>query len=260
MRAKELNLLVVGGFEGSGRMGILADAEALLSVGARCCVVSTAATAQGGGVSRVEPLSAHIVTAQLRAVLRLAPVRAVKVGVVPSLRLWRVLLRELPEGVPWVIDPVVTSSKGLRLSDCSPKDFRSLARPQVILTPNVAEVAFLLGRRPLRSPDAMVDAAQALLDWGFGGVVIKGGDFGNAEVVDVACTRRSLVECRVRRLSRDARLRGTGCRHASWLAFALARSYTLAKAARFAQQQTGRYLAAGASKISFSGPASRSAR
>ena len=114
---------------------------------------------------------------QLEAALAVARPAAVKLGVVPDARTLRVLFSAAARlRVPWVVDPVVRTSRGERLSRLQPRDFRGLARPWVWLTPNIPELAWLLGRRTLPGHvEAVTEYATALLADGFGAVVVKGG-------------------------------------------------------------------------------------
>jgi hydroxymethylpyrimidine/phosphomethylpyrimidine kinase len=201
--------------------------------------VATALTAQGRRTFRVAPVSPAMVMAQVRAALEeLEPVRAVKVGLAPDLQLIHKLRRLLP-GVPWVVDPVVRSSRGEALSRAAARDFLALAGAEVVLTPNVDEAAWLLGGRREREPGR---SAERLVSLGFGAAVVKGGHL-RGRPVDVVADAGGTHRLEGRRLPRAPSVRGTGCRFASALAVGLARGEPVPHAAAAAKRAVEAYLA-----------------
>jgi len=215
---------VVGGLEPSGRVGVLADAEAVRARGGAAVLVASAVTAQGRSTFSARPVPPVLVAAQIRAARELGPVQVVKLGVVPGpaqLGAVRRALRGLD--VPWVVDPVVRSSTAGRLSTLPARSYRALAGPGVWVTPNAAEAGWLLGTPPVRTVGEARDAARALVRLGFGGVVVKGGHLAGASAVDVLATAKGSWIFRSSRLVRQPHHRGTGCRLASALATELGR-------------------------------------
>jgi hydroxymethylpyrimidine/phosphomethylpyrimidine kinase len=229
--------------EGTGRVGLLADVAAVEAAGgvARCIV--TALTAQGYSFT-LSPVRGPMLSAQLSAALSQGRPRAVKVGAVPDRKSLGLLFSALVRlGVPVVVDPLVRTSRGERLSRLLPADFRSLGHKRVWLTPNVPELAWLSGRSSL--PTSLEDVtalALALLDDGFGAVVVKGGHL-RGPPVDVLVTRSRVVRFVGTRLPKRAGHRGTGCRFASTLATRLALGHADVSAVRGAQRAARRYLA-----------------
>jgi hydroxymethylpyrimidine/phosphomethylpyrimidine kinase len=121
------------------------------------------------------------------------------------------------------VDPVVRASSGGRLSGLGRRDYLRLAGPDVWLTPNAGEAAWLLGVRRLQDAGEARRAAQVLEALGFEGVVVKGGHLGGRSVVDVLAWRGRARAFRSSRLRRGPEHRGTGCRLASALATELGR-------------------------------------
>jgi hydroxymethylpyrimidine/phosphomethylpyrimidine kinase len=236
-------VLVAGGHEPTGRAGLLADVAAVRALGARCVAVPTAQTAQGTTTFRCEPRPPRLVRAQVAAALELGPVHAVKLGMVPT----RATLRALREGLAgldawWVVDPVVLTSRGERLSRLTPRDYLGLAGPRVVLTPNLPEAAWLLGWPEVDTPQAVEAAARALIAEGFGAVLIKGGHRARG-ATDVLCAEGHIHLLRGRRVARlPETYRGTGCRFASALAVELADGREFGPAARRAKALVARYL------------------
>ena len=236
-------MLVVGGLEPSGRAGLLADAEAVRARGGVPVLAASSVTAQGRTTFSFEPVRPVLVGAQIRAARELGPVHAVKLGVVPGPGQLAAVRRALGRlDVPWVVDPVVRSSTGGRLSALSARAYRALAGAPVWVTPNAVEAGWLLGQPPLRTAGEARDAARALVELGFGGVVVKGGHLAGASAVDVLATQKGTWLLRSARLPRGPHHRGTGCRLASALATELGRGTTPLEALRRARAVVRAYL------------------
>jgi hydroxymethylpyrimidine/phosphomethylpyrimidine kinase len=122
-----------------------------------------------------------------------------------------------------VVDPVVRASTGGRLSGLDRRDYLALAEPEVWITPNAVEAAWLLAVRRITDAGEARRAAEVLEGLGFGGVVVKGGHLAGRTVVDVMAWQGRARELRAPRLSRGPEHRGTGCRFASALATELGR-------------------------------------
>jgi hydroxymethylpyrimidine/phosphomethylpyrimidine kinase len=246
-------VLVLAGLEPEGRAGLLADVEAVRAQGAHPVGVATALTAQGEREFRISPVPVPMVVAQVRAALELGKVHAVKVGMLPDARALAKLglvrahraraAGHLPDAraimppstVPWVIDPVVRTSRGQRLSTLKPRDYLALAAPNVVITPNALEAAWLLGVRSV-APEL---AAEQLVSLGFGAAVVKGGHL-RGRAVDVVADREGVTRLDGPRLKADRR--GTGCRFASAMAARMAQGAPAREAAAAAKEAVARYL------------------
>jgi hydroxymethylpyrimidine/phosphomethylpyrimidine kinase len=228
--------------EGTGRVGLLADVAAVHAAGGVGMGLVTVLTAQGSRL-RVGRVRGQLLTAQLDAALAHGRPRAVKLGVVPDARSLAVLWPRLVRlGVPLVVDPVVRTSRGERLSRLLPRDFRRLAGRRVWLTPNVPELAWLLGRKEApRSVDEVTELALALLADGFAAVVVKGGHLPGTPV-DVLASPGRVLRFAGQRLVRTEKQRGTGCRFAATLATRLALGRDGRQAVADAGRAVRRYL------------------
>jgi len=202
-------VLVCSGLDPSGNAGALADLWALNELGAQPRLVITALTAQGtrfavrSNSSFLKPL--------LSSALSNGSVAAVKLGLIPDRAALSILARTLASlDVPVVLDPVTRTSRGERLSKLTAHDFLSLARHRVVITPNQAEAEWFGG-------------AAALLDAGFGAVVVK----GSSTALDTLYTRDHRRVFKARALARTSAHRGTGCRFATALACGLAKNASL---------------------------------
>ncbi|SET61852.1 bifunctional hydroxymethylpyrimidine kinase/phosphomethylpyrimidine kinase [Stigmatella erecta] len=239
-------VLLLAGHEPTGRAGLLADLATARALGAAPVAVPTVQTAQGLTTFQTEATPQRVLRAQVAAARELGPLHAVKLGVVPdALRLKA--LREALRGVEawWVVDPVVRSSRGQRLSRLSARHYLALAGPRVALTPNLEEAAWLLGQPAVRTVEEAAEAGERLVSLGFGAVLVKGGHRARG-AVDVLCVpgqTRLLVGTR---FARPAGLRGTGCRLASAFAVELGRGRPVEAAARRAKAFVSRYVRTGA--------------
>lgn len=239
-------VLVVAGLEPSGRAGLLADVDAIRRLEGVPLAVASAVTAQGERDFAVDPVRPSTIAAQIASLRERGAVDAVKLGMIPNRPALAAVHASLADvEAPWVVDPVVRTSAGQTLSTLTPRDYRSLARPDVVLTPNAIEAGWLLGRpRPPRTLEDAVRAAEALCALGFGAVVVKGGHLADAPA-DVLATERGVDVLQARRLRRSPEQRGTGCRFASALAVALARGERVEAAVRMAKREVQSFLRGG---------------
>jgi hydroxymethylpyrimidine/phosphomethylpyrimidine kinase len=111
---------------------------------------------------------------------------------------------------------------------------RVLIPRMLLITPNLPEAAALLDAPVARSETEMRDQAKALLDFGCGAVLIKGGHADGPESIDLlvdAVTEARLVADRV-----DTKnIHGTGCTLSSAIAAGLAKGLELDAAVREAK-------------------------
>jgi hydroxymethylpyrimidine/phosphomethylpyrimidine kinase len=188
-----------------------------------------------------------VVAAQIAAARELGPLHAVKWGMVPGPAQLSAASQALRGADAWwVVDPVVRTSRGQVLSRLSARAYLRLAGPRVVLTPNLDEAGWLLQRPAPRSVDEAAQAADALVAYGFGAVLVKGGHLpGDEGLADVLATAERIRLLRGEWLERAPERRGTGCRLASALATELGRGRPLEAAVRAARGLVVRYLRAG---------------
>jgi hydroxymethylpyrimidine/phosphomethylpyrimidine kinase len=185
--------LTIAGSDPSGGAGIQADLKTFAALGGYGCAVLTGLTAQSTtGVTRVLPVPADMVTAQLETLFADVAVDAVKIGMTTDAAVARAVaaaLRDLRAAgrAPFVVfDPVMVATSGDRLLTA---DAEAVLRDELVpladlVTPNLAEAAVLLGVEPARDGAEAADQAQALLGLGARFALVKGGHLGSAEAVD----------------------------------------------------------------------------
>ena len=231
-------VLALAGLEPAGKAGLIADAFTIRDSGGEPLAIATALTAQGPGRFGVYRVPPNLLSKQIRALTGQFSLRAVKLGMVPDSRALRAIRAALARyQLPWVVDPVVRTSRGQTLSALRPKDYLALASRRVLLTPNALEAGWLLGRRkPVRGLEEALEAGTQLVRQGFAAVVVKGGHL-KPTGTDLLCLPDAVLYLRGRKLDRSpSRQRGTGCRFASALATELAKGASIPDAVLQAKQ------------------------
>lgn len=176
-------LLCIGGQDPSGGAGIQADAEAARAAGVHACGIISCLTSQDTcGISRLWPQRAEQVEDQCRRILADSLVGALKIGLLGSSRVVRVLCdlaTEHPE-LPLVLDPVLASGAGQPLADAALLNQirNNLIGCCTLVTPNLPEARTLSS---FKEPD---DCAHRLLQTGCPWVLITGTHEPGDEVVN----------------------------------------------------------------------------
>ncbi|HWX74920.1 MAG TPA: bifunctional hydroxymethylpyrimidine kinase/phosphomethylpyrimidine kinase [Solirubrobacteraceae bacterium] len=243
--------LTIAGSDSGGGAGVQADLKAFARCGVHGTSAITAITAQNTtGVSAIHPVPPEVILAQVRAVLADIGADAVKVGMLGDASTARAVaqaLRELPEGTPVVVDPVMVAESGAQLLE---DDARGVLIEEIIprasvLTPNVPEALVLAGAQEgTREADAE-QLARAVLALGPRCVVLTGGHRsravdllleadGDGQIVEIAGERHP-----------DGAAHGSGCTHSSVLAAQLALGRPRLEAARVARELAGAAIANG---------------
>jgi hydroxymethylpyrimidine/phosphomethylpyrimidine kinase len=227
-------VLVVAGSDSSGGAGLARDLCTLARLETRALCAVTAVTAQSDTELRaVHPMPPDLVRAQIAAALATTRIGAIKIGMLATGAVALAVAASLPprEQVPVVLDPVLLSSSGGVLLDEAGREAltEELLPRATLVTPNIPEIASLLGTAVAGTEAELAEQGRALLALGPAAVLVKGGHGRGDEAVDLL-----LVAGRpARRLSspRSARTaRGTGCALASAIAAGLAAGLSLEEA------------------------------
>ncbi|MDZ7939336.1 MAG: bifunctional hydroxymethylpyrimidine kinase/phosphomethylpyrimidine kinase [Rhodoferax sp.] len=227
---------IAGSDSGAGA-GLQADLKALQAFGVHGCTAVAAITAQNSvAVTRVEPVSASLLDAQLSALAHDMPPQVIKTGLLGSVDNVRVVcqwvdrLRAQGHALALVVDPVLGSSTGAAFTDDAVRQacVDELLPRATLITPNQAE-AQRLGL-------AEFTAQQALLGQGVS-LCITGGDANDAQASDWLSSPQATGWLSLPRV--DTRHHhGTGCTFASTAAAALASGYCVADAVVLAKMAT----------------------
>jgi len=188
--------------------------------------VVVAVTAQNTvGVRAVHPIPASVVAAQMEAVATDLPPHALKSGMLASAELVEQVAAEVGRHrwETYVLDPVMVATSGDRLLDEGAEaGVRELLVPlAALVTPNLDEAAILVGF-PVRTPDDMERAGEALLRMGARAALIKGGHLERHDLVDILVEPDLVTRFAHPRIDTDS-THGTGCTLSAAITASLAR-------------------------------------
>ncbi len=235
-------LLTIAGFDPSSGAGVTADLAVFAALGFFGTACVTALTVQSTlGVRTTEAVAARLVTETLACLDDDLPPAAIKIGMlataenVAAVGEFLRMHQEHFGPVPVVLDPVLRSSSGKNLlSEDGLETLRRTLLPLVDwVTPNLSEVAALLGRETV-SPDAAEAASRTLQNRCAGlGVVATGGDQERAEDL-VLAPGGTATWLRAERIASRS-THGTGCAFSSAMTCGLASGLGGVEAARAAK-------------------------
>ncbi|MGX9147844.1 hydroxymethylpyrimidine/phosphomethylpyrimidine kinase [Mesorhizobium sp. 128a] len=228
---QEPHVLVVGGSDSSGGAGVARDIETISAVDVRTCLAVTAVTVQThDAVITIHHLQPGLVADQMRAALRANKVSAIKIGMLSTAEIIVAVagvLRENP-GIPAVLDPVLASSSGRPLLEVGAigamkRDLMPLCR---LVTPNLIELAVLVGSETAADDDEALRQGKRLLTAGPQALLLKGGHATGPRSTDILLSsNQEPIRFDTPRLAGS--MRGTGCMLASAVAAHLANASSL---------------------------------
>ncbi len=230
--------LTIAGSDPSGGAGIQADLKTFAALGVYGTSAITAITAQNtAGVSEILPLQADLVTAQVEALAGDFSIHATKTGMLANAAIVEAVAAAIKELdlAKVVVDPVMTSTSGVRLLD---DDGILMLRTELlplalVVTPNIPEAEVLSGRRIQSIEDARA-AALIIHEMGGSAVVITGGHAEGEQIVDLLFDDGMFTELHSHRINTPS-THGTGCTFASAVAAHLALGHSLMDAVAQAQ-------------------------
>lgn len=224
-------VLIIAGSDSGGGAGIQADIKAVTALGGYGATAITALTAQNTrGVARILPVQADFVGEQIQQVLTDIGADCIKTGMLhsaPVIEAVADLLEHLAISVPVVIDPIMVAKSGTRLLDRRAMALlkQRLLPHAFLITPNLPEAEALTGLA-IRSPAAMQQAAETLLEFGPAAVLLTGGHLPDNSLHDLLLTRNYRESLSGQRLP-TRHTHGTGCTLASAIAAGLAQGQPL---------------------------------
>ncbi|WP_258806185.1 bifunctional hydroxymethylpyrimidine kinase/phosphomethylpyrimidine kinase [Pseudarthrobacter sp. NS4] len=224
-------VLSIAGSDPSGGAGIQADLKSIAAHGGYGMAAITALTAQNTrGVTAVHVPPASFLTGQLDAISDDISIDAVKIGmlgdadVIAAVRKWLEKVR--PAVV--VLDPVMVATSGDRLlqesAEAALRDLLPLAH---LITPNLAELAMLVGEDLQDSWAGALEQGRRLAAATGTTVLVKGGHLDGTECPDALVNTTGMLGAEVvevpgeRVATRNSH--GTGCSLSSAMATVQAR-------------------------------------
>lgn len=181
--------LTIAGSDSGAGAGIQADLLTFAAHGVFGTTAIACLTAQNpDGVTAIEVLPPSFVLEQILQVQRCFRIRALKTGMLRTAAVVAAVSDFLrsAQGIPAVVDPVMVATSGAALLEPEAlAAVRGLLLPRAALvTPNLDEVAVLLGGRPA-TPAAMVAAARELAESYGVAFLVKGGHLAGDALTDV---------------------------------------------------------------------------
>ena len=244
-------VLTIAGSDSGGGAGIQADLKTFAALGCYGMSAITALTAQNTvGVSGIHPVPPDFAAAQIAAVLEDIGADAVKIGMLYSAELIRVVAEQLQKlnARNIVLDPVMVAQSGDRLlrDDAVGAITEYLMPLADVVTPNIPEAEVLVGRA-LRTRDELRAATCELARHGSRSVLIKGGHLEHEDSRDLLylAGENRFVELTAERI-RTRNNHGTGCTLSSAIAAHLARGSGIEEAVRRAKEYISHAIRAGA--------------
>lgn len=244
-------VLTIAGSDSGGGAGIQADIKAISALGCYATSAITAVTVQNTlGVEAVHPIPRDILGGQIDAVLSDIGTDAVKIGMLHSAEVVRVVRQALDRHAApnVVLDPVMVSTSGHRLIEESAIDtlVKELIPRARVITPNIPEAEILTGIK-ITSGSQLPAIAQQLSQEGKVSVLLKAGHLTDDKLVDIFYNAEdnTLTELHSQRLH-TPNTHGTGCTLSSALAAMLARGYGLTEAALTAKEYINEAIISGA--------------
>ncbi len=238
--------LTIAGSDSSGGAGIQADLKTMTMNGVYAMSAITALTAQNTtGVRAVEETVPDFLRQQIDAVFEDIYPDAVKIGMVASCELIRVIADRLRfyKARNVVVDPVMVATSGSALikSDAVQTLTEELLSLATVVTPNIPEAEILSGIH-IESAEEMVKAAEQIGSDHHCAVLLKGGHSVN-DANDLLWADGEITWFEGKRID-NPNTHGTGCTLSSAIAANLAKGFTLTESVRRAKEYISGALAA----------------
>ena len=232
-------VLSIAGSDSSGGAGIQADLKVITALGGYGMTAVTAITAQNTlGVTQIQAIDLDVIEAQIDVVIADMGVDVVKIGMLASPEIVRVVADTLRrhQVKQIILDPVLQATSGASLggNETGAAMKAELFPLASLITPNLSEVAILLGRA-ISQVNEFPLAAQELMQLGPRAVLIKGGHLPNSpsELTDYllwqSATGIEHQEFRHQRIN-TVNTHGSGCSLAAAIATYLALGLSLERA------------------------------
>lgn len=248
--------LSIAGTDSCGGAGIGADIKTMTMSGVYAMLAVTALTAQNTtGVTSIMEVTPQFLKDQLEAVFTDIPPNAVKIGMVSSAELIKVIAEELTKyrAENIVLDPVMVATSGARLINENAKATLTeyLLPIATVVTPNIPEAEILSGMK-IEDEKTMTDAAKVIGDKYNCNVLLKGGHSLN-DANDYLYSKGKGRWFYGKRID-NPNTHGTGCTLSSAIAANLAKGKTIEEAVGEAKEYLSGALAYGLNLGKGSGP------
>jgi hydroxymethylpyrimidine/phosphomethylpyrimidine kinase len=231
--------LTIAGSDSSAGAGLQADLKAFTALGVYGLSAVTCIVAEiPGKVSRIEPVSAQMVRAQIDVLSKNFPIAAIKTGLLHSAEVIRLVAEALGtrRSGALVIDPVITATSGdSLLQPAAIKAYEKYLFPlATLITPNLDEAAKLLGQK-IQDRLSMKKAAGTLAKKYGASILLKGGHLAGDRAIDLLCVDGKITEFAAP-FVRGVATHGTGCTYSAAITAGLASDLSLEEAIKRAKK------------------------
>lgn len=225
-------VLSIAGSDSSAGAGIQADMKSVAACGGYCATAITALTAQNTcGVKSVNIVTDEVVKAQIDAVMEDLDVNAIKLGMLPSSGIVKIVKNTIMKyGVKNVVlDPVMIATSGdMLVSDSTAREIINELLPfATVITPNIPECEFISGIK-IECEDDFAKAADFFRIIGTKSVLLKSGHMKGDKIRDYLYDFES-GETSIYEYNRleTVNTHGTGCSLSSSIAAYLSQGYSI---------------------------------
>ena len=218
-------VLSIAGTDPSGGAGLQADLKSIQAMGGYGMAVVTVLVAQNTrGVRSLHVPPVSFLRQQLDAVSDDVAIDAVKIGMLHSAPIIAEVSDWLNQVKPQVVvlDPVMVATSGDRLLDLeSEAALRELCSQVDLVTPNIPELAVLVGQDEAQDWLQACDQARELVAKTGATVLLKGGHLNESVARDAIVSSHGIQEFSAKRFA-TKNTHGTGCSLSSAMATLLA--------------------------------------
>lgn len=244
-------VLSIAGSDSGGAAGMQADLKTISACGCYAMTAITAVTAQNSlGVTDIHPIPLTSIEKQIRAVLDDMGTDVVKIGMLHSTEVIRLVVELLKEyDIRCIVaDPVMVTASGDKLlQDEAICSLRTELLPiATIITPNLFEAEIITGQA-IREQEDVYRAVRQMRDTGCRSALLKAGHLMADPFYDVMYDYEQDQEYRFKTTRIDTpNTNGTGCSFASAIASFLAQGDALETAVEKAHHYLHQAIAEGA--------------
>ena len=230
--------LSVAGSDSSAGAGIQADLKTFSALGVYGLTAVTCVVAEiPGNVSRIEPVSAKIVSEQIEVLTKSFPIAAIKVGLLCCVDIVSAVSKTILDfekmaaaRIPLVVDPVFVATGGDPLLEPAAIESyeKELFPLATLITPNLDEAERLVGTK-INDRQSMHGAGKELQKRFGTGILLKGGHLADEHAVDILFANGKVTEFSALKVFGVA-THGTGCTYSAAITAGLASGLSLEKA------------------------------
>jgi hydroxymethylpyrimidine/phosphomethylpyrimidine kinase len=236
--------LTIAGSDSSAGAGIQADLKTFIALGVYGLTAVTCIVAEvPRKVSRIEPVTARMVSEQIEVLLKNFRVGAIKTGLLCSAEIVCAVAQTIQDGekkaarsIPFVVDPVMIATSGDNLLEREAVEaYKNKLFPlATLITPNLDEAA-LLFETTINNRRQMESAVKALAKKYRASILLKGGHLRGDNAIDLLFHHGELTEFSAP-FVRGVETHGTGCTYSAAITAGLASGFSLGQAIERAKE------------------------